>query len=131
MFLRIVSVSFALFWMVSCSQEKEAPAPVDKLVGNWSVKEEATYNIFTGMSFDIEPIATVNYKATIKKATTTSITIDTDRTNSPNYDYKGDLTVDWDAKTITGGGTIEGKIIDEKNFTVTYIYMPSPPRIIL
>lgn len=122
MFLRATLLFLVLFFVMSCS-EKEDPAPVDKLVGSWSVTEVVTFNEFTGMSFDVTALPTATYNATIKKATSTSIQIEPERTDSPDYDYKGNLTVDWEAKTITvEESSISGTITDENNFTVTYIW---------
>lgn len=124
MSLRATFAFCALLVIISCSEKKDDPAPVDKLVGKWTMKEKATFNRFTGMSFDTTQEPTVTCNVTIKRATSTSIELTHDRKDSPEYDYKGTLNVDWDARTITvdGKNGIEGTITDENNFTVTYIY---------
>lgn len=123
MSIRSISLFVALLCILSCSEKKkEDPAPVDKLVGTWSVKEEVEFNRFTGMSFVTTQVPTITYKATITRATPTSIKLVTDRTGSVDYDYKGDLTVDWDAQTISVEGTIiTGTITNENKFVVSYI----------
>jgi hypothetical protein len=122
MLLRVTSLFLALFCVMSCS-EKEDPAPVDKLVGSWSVTEEVAFNKFTGMSFITTPFPTATYNAKVERASSTSIKVEPNRTDLPEYDYKGTLTVDWDAKSISvEGSAITGTITDENNFTVTYIW---------
>jgi hypothetical protein len=75
------------------------------------------------MSFTTKPMPTITYKATVKKATSTSIKIEADLTDLPDYEYKGTLTVDWDALSISvEGSAITGTITNENNFTVTYMW---------
>jgi hypothetical protein len=123
MSLRSISLISAFLCILSCSDEKkEDPAPVDELVGSWSVTEKVKYNQWTGSTFIVTTVPTATYKATIKRASLTSIKIETDRTTSTEYDFKEDLTVDWDTKKISVEGTVvTGTITDENKFVVTYI----------
>lgn len=123
MFLRTSFLFFALFLVISCSSKKEDPAPVDKLVGTWSVKEEVNFNRFTGMSFVTTQLPTATYNAKVVKETPTTIKIEPGRASAPEYDLKATLTVDWEAKSILiPGAVVSGEITDENHFTVTHMW---------
>lgn len=124
MSLRPSFLFLALFLAISCSKKDDpAPAtPADKLAGSWSVKEEVTFNQFTGMSFISTKLPTANYTATVAKESATTIKI-TPGANSQDYDLLAALTVDFDAKTISiPGAVVSGVITDENHFTVTHMW---------
>lgn len=125
MFIRATSLFFALLIIVSCSSnssEKEEPAPVDKLVGSWSVSEKVTFNEFTGTTFVTTTLPTDTYNATVTKVSPTTIKIEGDRSKH-EYDLSATLTVDWDEQTISvPGAVVSGEITDENHFTVTHMW---------
>ena len=78
------------------------------------MKEEVTFNQFTGMSLAATKLPTANYWATVAKESATTIRI-TPGANSQDYDLLAALTADWEAKISQfPGALVSGTITDEK-----------------
>lgn len=99
--------------------------PADKLVGNWKVKDEVSS--FNTSTFVTTALPAVNSNAVITKSDKKIITIKGDRPDNPVYIYKGSLTVNWKGKKIELiGSSLTGIIVNENNFTLSYVYGAVP-----